>query len=108
MKLQKNEPISFRLLNIEKPKTICAELFSHNYIAEYKMALQHFEKCIDVEATVTRVSPHAVHLSLFNNKIQAKLPLPKPGEAERKEGDTLPVLITHLTDTKIAVKRVQA
>jgi hypothetical protein len=103
-----NEPISFRLLNIEKPKAICAELFSHNYIPEYKTALQHFDKGIDAEAKVTRISPHAVYLQLFNDKIEAKIPLPTTQEAELKEGDTIRVLITHLTDTKIAVKRVQA
>ena len=31
-----NEAISFKLLNLDKPKSIIAELFSHNYTPEYK------------------------------------------------------------------------
>lgn len=100
-----NEAITFRLLNLEKPKGIVAELFSHNYIPEYKMALQHFNHKIEIAALVYKVSPHAVYLNLFNNMITAKLPL-ADFEGGVKEGETVPVLITHFTNNRMVVKRV--
>lgn len=102
-----NEMIAFSLVNTDKPNALKAELFSHSFIPEYRMALQHFKNEIDAEALVTRISPHAVYLSLFNDKIQAKLPLTAFGEGEINEGDTVPVLITHLTPNRIVVKRVK-
>jgi hypothetical protein len=101
-----NEAISFKLLNLEKPNAITAELFSHNYIPEYKMAVQHFKNKIDAEAMVTKVSPFAVYLGMFNNKIQAKLPLKKGEVAINKEGDTLQVKITYLSSARIVVEPV--
>lgn len=101
-----NEAISFRLLNLDKPNSIVAELFSHNYIPEYRMALQHFNNKIDVEAIVYKISPHAVYLNLFGEKIQAKLPLTAFDENVVKEGDTIQVQITHFTNTRIVVKKI--
>jgi hypothetical protein len=102
-----NEAITFRLLNLEKPKGIVAELFSHNYIPEYKMALQHFNHKIEIDALVYKISPHAVYLNLFDDKIRAKLPF-SDFEEGVKEGDTVPVLITHFTNKRVVVKRVLA
>jgi hypothetical protein len=101
-----NVMIAFSLLNTDKPNALIAELFSHSYIPEYRMALQHFNNEIDAEAIVTRISPHAVYLGLFNNKLQAKLPLAAFEKEEVKEGMTVPVLITHLTPARIVVKRI--
>lgn len=100
-----NEAISFRLLNLDRPNSMVAELFSHNYIPQYKKAVQHFKNEIVIDAVVYKVSPHGIYLNLFDDKVQAKLP---PGTAEIssiKEGDTIPVLITHLSNTRIVVKR---
>ncbi len=102
-----NEAITYTLLNLERPNAIIAELFSHNYIPEYRKALQHFNNEIDIEATVKRISPHAVYLDLFDDKIQAKLPLTAVEKNPLKEGDTVRVLITHLSNTRIVVKRVE-
>jgi hypothetical protein len=101
-----NEMIAFSLIHTDKANALAAELFSHSYIPEYRMALQHFNNEIDADAIVTRVSPHAVYLALFNNVIQAKLPLTAFEKEEVKEGDAVPVLISHLTPEKIVVKRV--
>jgi hypothetical protein len=102
-----NEAISFRLTNFEKPNAIMAELFSHNFISAYRLALQFFEKEKVVDAIITKVTPHSIYLGLFNEKIQAKLPVTE-FSGEIKEGDTLQVIITHLTSTKIAVKKADA
>lgn len=102
-----NIMIAFSLVNTEKPNALMAELFSHSFIPEYRMALQHFNNEIDAEALVTRISPHAVYLGLFNNKIHAKLPLTAFENEAIKEGDAIPVLITHLTHNRIVVKRAK-
>jgi hypothetical protein len=103
-----NEAINFKLLNLEKPKSVLAELFSHNYIPAYRKALQHFDKKITADAKVIRVSPHAVYLALFNDKIETKLPLDAVADIEIKEGDTLQIKITHLTHNRIVVERTKA
>ncbi len=100
-----NEPINFSLINLEKPNAIKAALFSHFYIPEYKKAEFYFEKQFDVEAEVAKITPHAVYLNLFGDKIQTKLTV-TPEEMESiKEGDIITVLITHLTSSKIVVKK---
>lgn len=101
-----NEAISFRLLNLERPNAITAELFSHNFIPEYKMAVQHFKNQIIADAVVTKVSQYAVYLGLFNNKIQAKLPLKKGEVTTMKEGDLLQVKISYLSNNRITVEPV--
>jgi hypothetical protein len=99
-----NAAISFKLINMDKKNTIAAELFSHNYIPEYKKALQHFTHQIDVEAVVYKVSPHAAYLNLFGENFRAKLPL-TDGE-ELKEGDKIQVKIKHLTGMRVVVERI--
>lgn len=102
-----NEMVAFSLVNTDKPNALKAELFSHSFIPEYRMALQHFNNEIEADAVVTRISPHAVYLALFNDKMQAKLPLTAFENGEVKEGDTVPVLITHLAHNRMVVKRVK-
>lgn len=97
-----NEAITFRLLNVDKPHKLAAELFSHQYIPEYKTALKHFEDQKPINGKVTKISPHAVYVQLLD-KISAKLDK-KEGE-ELKEGDQLSLIISHLSNNKIAVKR---
>lgn len=100
-----NEAISFSLLNLDKPNGLAAELFSHNYTPAYKKAVQHFKNEIDVEATITRISPHAVYIDLFEGGMQAKLNLSDMDET-LKIGDAVQVLITHLTPYRVVVKPV--
>jgi len=102
-----NQAISFRLLNLEKPNAIVAELFSHNFSPAYKKALQHFKNEIDAEAVVTRVTPHGIYLDLFDGGMQAKLPAPIEGQPVPQPGDSLLVRVTHLTPNRVVVKRVE-
>lgn len=103
-----NEAISFSLVNLDKPNAIAAELFSHNYIPGYRKALQHFKNEMDIDALVTRLSPHAVYLQLFDEKMQAKLDPTELEGAGIQEGDTIKVVITHLTPYRIVVKKWKA
>lgn len=102
-----NEAISFKLINLEKPNSIMAELFSHNYIPEYKMALQHFNNKITVNATVYKISPHGVYVNLFDDKIQAKLPVSILEKEQVTKGGKIEVMITHLTHTRIVIKKAE-
>lgn len=102
-----NEAISFRFLNLDKPNSIVAELFSHNFIPEYKKAYQHFKNKIVIDAIVSRKSPHAIYLDLFGEKIQAKLKMADM-YADVKAGDSIPVLISHLTNNRIAVEPAES
>ena len=100
-----NVAINFSLINLDKPNAIKAELFSHNYKPEYKKALQQFEKQIDIETVVSRITPHAIYLNLFDDKVQAKLAVTAEEKESLKVGDIISVLITHLTPDKVVVKR---
>jgi len=100
-----NVAISFKLINIDKPNAVAAELFSHNYIPEYKKALQHFDKKIDIDAVVYKISPHAVYLNLFGDKMQAKLSVTDAEKEEIKEGDIIKVTIVHLTSNRVVIKK---
>jgi len=101
-----NEAISFKLLNLDKPNKIAAELFSHDYIPEYHAALQQMKNKTPVEAIVYKVSPYAAYLNLFNKKIQAKIQLIEDGKEMLKAGDKIQVLITYLTSARIVVERI--
>lgn len=101
-----NEAISFKLINLDKPGSIMAELFSHNYLPEYKMAQEHFKNNTPVEGVVVKISPHAVYLNLFSEKIQAKLLKSDEENEQLKLGDRIRVLITHLTGTRIVIRRL--
>lgn len=101
-----NEMISFRLLHTDRPNSMVAELFSHNFSPVYKKALQHFKNEISTEAVVKRVSPHAVYLDLFDGELQAKLTLGKLSIPTPVSGDKLQVQISYLGPDKIAVKPV--
>ena len=62
---------------------------------------------MEAAAVVTKVSPYAVYLGLFDNTIQAKIPINKSESTELKEGDSLQVKIKHLTNTRIVVEPVK-
>jgi hypothetical protein len=101
-----NEAISFKFINPEKPNNLVAELFSHNYIPEYKKAVQHYKNGIAIDASVSRVLPHGIYLDLFGEKMQAKLPFNATTDSHIAPGDVITVLITHLTNTRVVVKRL--
>jgi len=107
-----NEAISFKLLNLDKPNAVAAELFSHDFIPEYRKAMELFNTKTPVEATITKLSPFAIYLDLFgNNKMMAKIQLPAQGtdrhrEGEVKPGDKMKVIISYLSSSRIVVERV--
>lgn len=99
-----NEVISFSIQNLDKPNQLVAELFSHDFIPEYRKAQQLYKDKKPVEATVVRVSPYAAYLEILDGKIQSKINL-KEGQGEMKEGDKLEVIITYLSPQRIVVEK---
>jgi hypothetical protein len=100
-----NEAISFKLLNLDKHGAISAELFSHDFIPEYRKALEYFKNKTPIEATVSKVSPFAVYLDLFGSKMQAKIQLPANRLEEIKSGDQVKVIITHINNNRLVVEK---
>ena len=105
-----NEPVLFQLINLDKPESLKAELFNHRFIPQFLAAQKHFSSNSTINATVYKLSPHAIYLNLIGDKLQAKIPLAKKEADETitalKEGDKVKVRITHLSNTKIAVALV--
>lgn len=101
-----NEAISFKLLNLDKPAAISAELFSHDFIPEYRRALEYFKNKTPIDATVSKVSPFAVYLDLFGNKIQGKIQLPANWPEEIKIGDKVKVIITYIKSNRLVVEKL--
>lgn len=99
-----NEPIEFRLLHTDKPGRISAELFEHDYIPEFRKAIQAFKNNAIIEAVVTKVSPYAVYITFYGGTIQSKLPIKNNQPNHLKEGDNLLVRITHLSNSRIVVE----
>ncbi|HRP30760.1 MAG TPA: hypothetical protein PKV73_02685 [Agriterribacter sp.] len=101
-----NEPVEFKLLHLDKPNSLTAELFIHHFIPEYRQAVQHFKNKTPLTATVSRVTSHSAYVDCFNNKIQAKLQIPGDALAVTKVGDGVSVIIVHLTNTRIVVEKI--
>ncbi|MDF2381598.1 hypothetical protein JMG10_09000 [Nostoc ellipsosporum NOK] len=99
-----NEAVAFKLINLDNPARLSAELFSHAYIASYYEAQKLVASGEPVEAVVERVTPHAVYVQLFDGNITAKL----NGEEEKtlQPGDKLQVKIAYLSPDKISIEKV--
>ncbi|HEX5026973.1 MAG TPA: hypothetical protein VFV68_16945 [Agriterribacter sp.] len=100
-----NEVIEFKLLHTDKPNKLAAELFSHDYIPEFRKAVQHFKNKTETEAVVSKVSPFGAYVDMFAGKIQSKVKLSAEELATLSPGDKIKVIITHLTNTRIVVEQ---
>jgi len=103
-----NDPVFFKLDNLEKPNNVTASLFKSEYIPEYQTALKHFKNKTPVEAIVYKVTPFGIFINCGSNKIQAKIPVNKKEEKEPpvQVGDSINVIITYISPVKIVVERV--
>lgn len=99
-----NAPVTFQLVNLDKPRQIAAALAYRVFKPEYREALKAYEAKQTVPATVTKVSAYAVYVDLFQGAIPAKISLLAPGLDEVKVGDQLQVVINHLSDDRVVVQ----
>ena len=105
-----NEPVFFKLDNIDKPNAVTASLYKSEFIPEYKTALQYCKNKTVVNAVVYKTTPFGIFINLFNNKIQAKISLAKDKnetKSEMKVGDKVKVIITYMSPIKIVVERAE-
>ena len=106
-----NEPVFFKLDNIDKPNAITASFFKSEYIPEYQTAVRHFKSKTPVGATVYKVTPYGIFINFINHKIEAKITVSKNKGEEKdiviKPGDNLKVVITYISPLKIVVEEVK-
>lgn len=100
-----NEAFDFRLVNMDK-KTIAAELMHPSFIPAYKTAMKLYKGKTPVTATISKISPYAVYLDVVGKDIQAKLPITGAENQALQPGDQLQVIISYLSNNKIAVQKV--
>ena len=104
-----NEPLFFKLDNLDKPNSLTASLYQSEYIAEYSTAARHYKNKTPVDGIIHKITPFGIFIYLFNNKIQAKIPVSKSNNqfpfSEIKIGDTISVVITYLSPLKIVVEK---
>ncbi len=105
-----NEPVFFKLENLDKPTHLTATLYKNEFIPEYNTALRHFKNKTVIDATVFKVTPFGIFINVIGEKIQAKIPIAKSStekiEREITVGDKLKVLITYLSPAKIVIEKV--
>ena len=104
-----NEPVFFKLDNLNKPNAVTASLYKSEFIPEYKTALLYCKNKTAIDAVICKVTPFGIFINLFNNKIQAKISLTK----DKKEtnplantGDKIKVIITYISPVKIVVEKI--
>jgi hypothetical protein len=97
-----NEVITFKLVNIDKPHALVAELFSHDFTPAYRQAVEFSKNGKTLEAVVTKTSPFAVYLGLFGGELTSKLPADKLTGVNA--GDKIPVRIIHLSGDRVVVE----
>jgi len=100
-----NEAVAFKLINLDNPARLSAELFSHAYISSYYEAQKLMASGKATEAVVERITPHAVYVQLFDGNITAKL----DGEDVKnlEPGDKVQVKVAYLSPDKISIEKVK-
>ncbi len=101
-----NDPIYFKLDNIENPDKVKAVLLDQKFIPGYRDAMKAFLDKRPVEAEVVKISPHAIYVELKPMSMQAKLLVKKGEPITNKVGDEFKVHITFLGPDKIAIKKI--
>ncbi|MEO6719242.1 MAG: S1 RNA-binding domain-containing protein [Ferruginibacter sp.] len=105
-----NDPIFFSLNNTHNTDKITASLSRSNYIPEYMAALKYFKNKSVIDAVIYKITPHGIFVNVVGDKIQAKIPVEQTNKDHNEEteptiGDTIKVIITYLSNSKIIVER---
>jgi ribosomal protein S1 len=103
------KPVSFKLLNIDKPDKIVAELYNHNYVTGYKTAIKQYKNEETIDAIVKKISPYGVFVVLSDSQLEAKLTIDenisnKINNQEIFLEKTMQVKIKHLTGDRIVIE----
>jgi predicted RNA-binding protein (virulence factor B family) len=108
---ENEKPVSFKLINIEKPEKLCAELYNHSYLDGFLIAIKQHKKEENIEAIVTKITAYGVFITLTESKLDCKLTINDELSDKLKSetiriGSTLSVKIIHLTTDRIVVEYV--
>ncbi len=100
--------VSFKLLNIEKPDKISAELYNHNYVPGFKIAVKQFKAEEIIDAVVNKITPYGVFVILSESKLEAKLAIDDNITTKINNGEivlekSIQVKIKHLTGDRIVI-----
>ena len=106
-----DKAVTFKLLNIEKPEKLKAELYNHNYISGFKVAVKQHKSEEAVDAVVTKITPYGVFVVLTESKLEAKLPVDEILSEKINKGKvgldkSIPVKIKHLTNERIVIEMI--
>jgi ribosomal protein S1 len=106
-----DKAVTFKLLNIEKPEKLKAELYNHNYIPGFKVAVKQHKSGEAVDAVVTKITPYGVFVLLADSKLEAKLPVDELLSEKINKGEigidkTIAVKIKHLTNERIVIEMI--
>ena len=105
------KPVSFKLMNIENPEKINAELYNHNYSEGFLIAVKQFKNEQIIKAEVKKISPYGVFVELSDSKIDCKLPIDeKLNEMISSQkitiGSLLDVKIKHISSNRVVIEMV--
>ena len=104
-----DKAVSFKLINLERPEKLKAELYNHNYIPGFKIAVKQHKSEEAVDAVVTKITPYGVFVVLTESKLEAKLPVDEMLSEKINNGEiglekTIAVKIKHLTSERIVIE----
>jgi len=105
------KPVVFKLLHIDKPDRIIAELYNHNYVPGYKVAIKQFKNEETINATVKKMTPFGVFVLLAESHLESKLPIDDNLSEKINNGEidlekSIQVKIKHLSGDRIVIEAV--
>lgn len=105
------KPISFKLINIDKPEKIVAALYNHQYTPDFLKAIKQSKKSEAISAIVNKITPYGIFVTLSESNIYSKIPLNKQiafkiQQKEIEVGASVFVKIKHLSTEKIILELV--
>lgn len=103
--------ISFKMINIEKPEKIMAELYNHNYTKGFLEAVKQHKSQHVIEANIKKVTPYGIFIVLSESGLDSKIPVnekivEKLNGLNLNVGSTIKVKINHITSDRIVVELV--
>lgn len=103
------KPVVFKLLHIDKPDRIIAELYNHNYVPGYKVAIKQFKNEETINATVKKITPFGVFVILAESQLESKLPIDDNLSEKINKGEidlekSIEVKIKHLSGDRIVIE----
>jgi len=103
--------VTFKLNNLEKSDKISAELFNHQYMPGFLIAIKQSKKEEPIESVVSKITPFGLFVTLAESEIECKISVDEGIDQKLKSskiilGTSLMVKIKHLTPDRLVVELV--